>query len=68
MQPVPENQGVKSRDGSTVKLTWLDNGAHAVVHILREKGGATFRMSREEARVLRHLLPARQPDVAIRDQ
>lgn len=52
----------KSADGSSVKLTWFNDGADAVVHILRDKSAVTFRMSRQEAEALRALLPAQKPD------
>ena len=52
----------QSSDGSHIKLTWFENGAHAVVHILRKKAGVTFRISREEATALRAFLPADAPD------
>ena len=53
----------KSEDGSTVQITWFEEGAHAVVRIMRpDKAGTTFRMSREEATALRSFLPDLRPD------
>ena len=52
----------QSSDGSHVKLTWFDDGSSAVVHIIRKKSGVAFRMSRDEAKVLRAFLPADKPD------
>jgi len=52
----------KSADGNTVKLTWFENGACAVVHIMRPKSAVTFNISRAEAEALRAFLPAEQPD------
>ncbi len=60
--PVPVNNGWPSSDGSTVKVNWLEDGAHATVHIIRKKTGVAFRVSRSEAEVLRRLMPAERPD------
>jgi len=51
-----------SADGSTIRLSWFNNGADAVVHIVRKKEAVTFRMTRDEAETLRAFLPADQPD------
>lgn len=53
-----------SADGSSVNLTWFEDGTHAVVQIVRpaKKSGTTFRMSRAEASALRAFLPADKPD------
>ena len=52
----------KSTDGSAVRLSWFNEGATAVVNIIREKTGVSFSMSRAEAEALRSFLPADKPD------
>jgi len=59
--PSPTHEG-KCDCGNTVKITWFDDGAYAVVHIMRPKSGVTFNISRSEAEVLRAFLPAYAPD------
>ena len=63
-RPPSDGHTAESADGSSVKLTWFENGAHAVVHIIRpaKKAGVTFRISRAEATALRAFLPADRPD------
>lgn len=63
MTKLPGRQNVRiSADGSHVKVVWFDDGANAVVSIIRKKRGVSFSMSRTEAEVLRALLPAGLPD------
>jgi hypothetical protein len=53
-----------STDGSTVRLSWFEDGATAIVHIIRKKSGVTFNMSRAEAEALRAFcLPINQTQI-----
>jgi hypothetical protein len=62
LTPSPTHER-QSADGSAVRLTWFNDGADAVVHIVREKTGVSFNISRCEAIALRAFLPADKPDL-----